>query len=287
MREFVRKALLVIFGLSFVAGIVGVVVVFVVSEGKLDERHSPGVVAVRVPTDPAEIERGGRLVRGVARCQECHGEDLGGAEMADAAVGYLAAPNITSGNGGLPDYGVVDWVRSIRHGVSRDGRGLWFQPAGVYARLSDRDLGAMIAWLQRVTPVNKVVRESSISFTGRISLTLGSLKLTQVEEAASIEPASVEPGETRDYGRYLAQVGGCTGCHGDDLRGGRGVLPPELPEPADIAALGSRGWTRDDLARALREGRGEAGSALNAFMPWRHMRALGELEIGALWALLQ
>ncbi|MEZ4658159.1 MAG: hypothetical protein R2911_11345 [Caldilineaceae bacterium] len=93
------------------------------------------VKAVEVPTDAAAIVTGQRLAA-ISSCIECHGADLSGTVFVDEApIGYIPAPNLTSGQGGIGGiYTDADWEGAIRHGVAR------MAAPGDYAFLSFRRL---------------------------------------------------------------------------------------------------------------------------------------------------
>src|SRR5690606_22319412 len=109
-----------------------------------------------IPTDPQSIERGRHIVS-TRGCAECHGKDLGGNKVVDdPMVGKLHGPNITRGRGGLPEgYSDIDYIRAIRHGLSPEGRPFLLMPSEEYTRLSDEDLGSVIAYLKSVPPVDR------------------------------------------------------------------------------------------------------------------------------------
>jgi cytochrome c553 len=66
----------------------------------------------------------------------------------------VVAPNITSGSNGVTGrYQVADWVRTLRHGVKPDGHPVIVMPSEDYARLSDDDTAALVAYLQQLPPV--------------------------------------------------------------------------------------------------------------------------------------
>ena len=82
-----------------------------------------------------------------------HGADGAGATIADDGKGtQLAGPNITRGNPTLAAYKEVDWVRSIRHGVTPTGRVLRLMPSQDYNRLTDIDLAAIVAYARQLAP---------------------------------------------------------------------------------------------------------------------------------------
>jgi hypothetical protein len=82
----------------------------------------------------------------------------------------LAIPNLTTGAGGVGDTNTdEDWVRAIRHGVGHDGRGLALMPSAVFYYLSDEDLGALIAYLKSLPPVDNEMPGTDLGPVGRIS----------------------------------------------------------------------------------------------------------------------
>jgi mono/diheme cytochrome c family protein len=104
------------------------------------------VEAVNIPTDPEAIARGKHIAI-VWACTKCHGENLSGTLLADDPfLGTIPASNLTSGKGGITQsYTDADWIRAIRHGVKPDGRVQVFMYD--YSTMSDRDLGALLAYL--------------------------------------------------------------------------------------------------------------------------------------------
>jgi mono/diheme cytochrome c family protein len=171
-----------------------------------------------VSVEEASLERGEHLVRYVAACISCHGQDLGGdIFLEDPMMGSMAAPNLTSGAGGTNDFSVEDWDRAIRHGVGKDGRVLGGMPSQAYALMSDSDLAAVIAYLQSVPPVDHVLPERSFSLAGTIifgGLGLAGLPYELIDHAAvgSYQPAL---DVSDDYGAYLATLASCADCHGE------------------------------------------------------------------------
>jgi hypothetical protein len=107
---------------------------YVVSERKLRQRWDASVDTITLPTDSVSIARGEHLVRNVISCTLCHGEDLGGAVYSRSpAIGTVAGPNLTQGQGGK-EYTPTDYVRAIRRGVKRDSTSLIVMPSEVLHR---------------------------------------------------------------------------------------------------------------------------------------------------------
>src|SRR6266536_1415295 len=124
---------------------------------------------------------------------------------------------------------------------------------------------------------------------GRALILFGRFPIPADEIDHAKAPVAPPPaGPTREYGAYLTNVGGCTGCHGSGLSGGPlAGGPPSAPPPANItpAALGT--WTEDDFFRALRIGARPDGSRIDPFMPWAFTSQMTDDEIRATWLYLK
>ena len=271
-----------------VAGIaaVGAGVVYAASERKLRKTYDTSVDSVHVPSDVASIARGEHLVRNVITCTVCHGDDIGGAVYSsDPVVGTVAGPNLTRGKGGLgPDYTDMDYVRAIRRGVRRDGRSLIVMPSEVFTHLSQEDLGAALAFLKQAPSIDREVPKSGFGPVGRALLAAGKMNILVAGKTPRLTPPeSVARDTSAVYGKYLADISGCHGCHGYGLSGGRVAGPPGLPPASNLTPAGIGHWTESDLVRALREGKRPDGSSLDEFMPWKVYRGMTDAEIHALW----
>ena len=284
--SWVGRAVAVVLGVA----LVGAGVVYAASEHRLRARYDTTVDAVPVPTDQASVARGEHLVRAVLDCTLCHGDDLGGSVYSSsAAIGTVAGPNLTHGKGGLAaDYADLDYVRAIRRGVRRDGRSLIVMPSEVFTHVSQEDLGAVLAYLKQVPPVDRAVPKSGFGPVGRALLASGKMNILVAGKTPRLTPpASVPPDTTPAYGKYLADISGCHGCHGYGLSGGKVAGPPGLPPAANLTPAGIGRWTEADFTRALRDGRRPDGRQLNEFMPWKVFRGMTDAEIHALWRYLQ
>lgn len=277
-------AILVALALSGAAG------VYALSERALARTYAVPQPQLRPPTGGTAVARGAHLATAVANCVLCHGEDLGGKVYADAgALGVIAGPNLTRGRGGIgAAFTDADWVRAIRHGVRRDGTSLIVMPSETYVHLSDRDLGALVAYLKQLPPVDRTPPPTRFGPLGRVLLASGRLPLLVAPKTPRVPAVpDVPPDTTAAYGRYLADVGGCRGCHGLGLSGGRVAGPDSLPRAANLTPAGLGGWTEADFVRAMREGRRPDGSAIDAFMPWPTLGRMTDAELRALWRYLE
>lgn len=273
-----------------VLALIGATVVYAASERRLRKTYDTAVDSVPVPTDSASIARGEHLVRNVIDCTICHGSDLGGAlYSSSAAIGTVAGPNLTRGKGGVgSDYTDMDYARAIRRGVRRDGRSLIVMPSEVFTHLSQEDLGAVLAFLRQVPPVDREVPKSGFGPVGRALLAAGKMNILVAGKTPRFDaPVSVQRDTTPAYGKYIADISGCHGCHGYGLSGGRVAGPPGLPPASNLTPAGIGNWTEADLTRALREGKRPDGSTLNKFMPWEVFRGMTDAEVHAIWLYLR
>lgn len=241
----------------------------------------------QVPVDAASIERGDHIAA-IRGCKDCHGADLGGATFInDPLFARLSGTNLTpDGPGGkLSD---VERVRAIRHGVGPDGRSLLFMPAQEFAKLSDQDMGDLLAYLRSVPAVEHTPPPNRVGPLGRLLFLAGKVPLLPAEivDHAAARPAPPVAGPTVAYGAYLAT--GCSGCHGRAFSGGHiPGTPPDWPDAANLTpdATGLLGWSEADFKTLLRQGMAPGGRAIRTdYMPVRVTRYLTDAEVSALYA---
>ncbi|MBK7352070.1 MAG: cytochrome c [Gemmatimonadetes bacterium] len=263
---------------------------WLLSNRALARRYDVTAAPITIPTDSAALARGRHLATAIGKCVDCHGENLGGTVMDMGPFGTFSPPNLTTGRGGSPARSDAEWVRTIRHGVGAGGRPLVFMPSLAYHPMTEADLGALIAYLKWVPPVDTVLPPTRLGPIARLVLARTPEKLlaaSAIDHAAPF-PDAIPAGPTAEYGRYLAEIGGCTSCHGADLKGGIHEGPPEVPASADLTPAGKMGsWSEADFRKALREGVRPDGSVINPFMPWRLTRLMTDEEISAVWAYLK
>ncbi|HVT38786.1 MAG TPA: cytochrome c [Gemmatimonadaceae bacterium] len=267
--------------------------VYALSEQRANTKVMIAAESIVIPTDSESIARGRHLARAISKCTVCHGEDLAGQVMVDAPpMGRWVSLNLTRGAGGvggqLKD---EDWIRAIRHGVAPDGRKLKMMPSVEYVHLSAEDLGAIIAYVKSVPPVDKVPLPSTLGPVARALLALNKLPLYDADAVDhSLAPTPAIPvAATMEYGHYLANVGGCTGCHGPGLSGGKiPTGPPDWPAAANLtpAGIGSR-YTEEKFFKALREGVKPEGVAINPVMPIGSTKEMTDDEIRAVYMYLK
>jgi cytochrome c553 len=270
--------------------LIAIVSVYVVSNQRLNRKQPIQVSGVAIPSSVEAINNGKHIVATRA-CAGCHGDDFGGKKVIDDPLaGKLHGPNITRGNGGLPaDYTDLDYVRAIRHGLSRDGRSFILMPSIEYADLSDEDLGAVIAYLKTLPAVDRPRGPVSPGPLLRALLLAGEVKLAaeHIDHTASHIP-SVVVSPSAQYGKYLASS--CMGCHGPNLSGGKiPGAPPDWPAAANLTHHSSgrlAQWTEAEFMQTVRTRRRPDGTPLNEVMPAAFAQ-LTDVELKALWAYLK
>lgn len=261
------------------------------TERRMARRYDVPVDAIAI-ADTAEIRaRGEHIVRSLAKCVDCHGDDLGGKVMVDdAMVGTLAGPNLTSGGVGSK-LSKDDWVRAITHGVGHDRRPLAAMPAADYSALGRDDVAAIVAYARSVPPVTRELPAARLGPVIRVMMTTGSVQLFDAEKIDHARPLgdSPRPDANPIYGEYLARTGGCFGCHGPNLAGGPiPGMPPGTPSAADIRRDGAiASWSEEDFTRALRHGKRPDGSDINPVMPWKATAQMSDVEMKALYMYLK
>lgn len=243
-----------------------------------------------IPSDAAAVQRGHHWIS--VLCANCHSENLGGTVIFDdPALGHIEAPNLTRGRGGIgAEFNDPDWVRAIRHGVGPDSKALLVMPIDAYYYLSDNDLGAIVAYLKSVPPVDSEIGGYRLTPLARVLIGAGAFG--QIIDAEGINhtrqrSSAPLPHVTAEYGEYLVNVGGCRTCHGPDLRGGKDPDPNAPPAPDLVHAGELAGWTATDFINTLRMGTTPGGRLLNQFMPWKYVGRMSDDELKAVWLYLQ
>jgi mono/diheme cytochrome c family protein len=219
---------------------------------------------------------------------------LSGGRVFDLGLlGSLVAPNITSepvsGIGNLSDRTLV---RSLRYGVSSDGRPL--APFMAFADLTDRDLRAIISFLRTLRPV-PADDQHDLSPLGALAVRV----LLRPQMPTSPTRAEMEAEPTAKYGRYLAHtVANCNGCHTRRSKlTGAFVGPPfggGMVMEADsgsfvVPDITPGGGLLDHLTQSGFVGlfRAKGRAAIGSPMPWSAFSRMSDTELKAIFAYLQ
>lgn len=183
---------------------------------RLAKTYTVAVAQPAISSDPAAIEEGRHLAEVYCMC--CHGEKLeGGPFFAEEGLGYVDAPNLTGGSGGVgAAYDNGDWVRAIRHGIRPDGKQLFIMSSGDFQHFSDGDLAALIAYLKRVPPADNQTRARQLTPLARILYTAGAF-------------GNLIPAEWIDHARQIGRQKGRQICRGRRSRAPRRNTARTLP----------------------------------------------------------
>ena len=287
MKRYARWAGIALGGI-FTLLVLLIVVLAGIGGMKINRTIDVPITAVNVPTDAAGVERGRHLVESWGLCQECHGEQFEGRVLEDDPLfARLAPANLTRGVGGIGgELEDIDYVRAIRHGINRNGKAIMMMPSEAFNVIGDDDLGAMIAYLKSVPPVDNQVPTSSARVLARILTVFDpSLFAANVIDYSEPRKPSPERGVTAEYGRYLGAI--CSVCHGQGLGGriiqdGSGVFAPNLTSGGTLGT-----WSEADFISTIRSGATPGGNKLDAEnMPWPRFAKMTDDELRAIWLYL-
>jgi mono/diheme cytochrome c family protein len=192
--------------------------------------------------------------------------------------------NLTPGGGGIDkEFTDEDWIRAIRHGIGTDGKSLFVMPSSALGFLSDEDMGAIIAYLKSVTPVDNQLPETRLGPMGRLLILQDPqiLAASVIDHEALAKQSFSKPDAGKAYGAYLANT--CKFCHGENLAGG------DTPGAGLNLTPGGNlaNWTFEDFKYALRTGVTPEGNQLDPeLMPWKNIGKLDDTELEAIWLYL-
>ena len=252
--------------------------------------------AIYAPADSAARARGKHLATAIMMCAECHGENFGGARVVDEPVfARIYGPNLTAGKGGRGvghGYDIKTFDRAVRHGITKDGRGLYLMPSQHYTYASDDDLAALYAYISSLPPVDNDPPPFTLGPIGRMLVATGKLPPTwpEVIQHDAPRPAKPAAGPTKEYGQYIARLA-CIGCHRPDLSGG--IIEdgdPKWPPASNITKGGAlKDYTYDSFYKVLTEGERPGGNPVAEPMSnaVQFTGLMEDYEIEALWHYLQ
>jgi cytochrome c553 len=270
--------------------IVAGVVVFALGSARLNRQYDVGE-PFTIPSSPEAVTRGEYLLNAVQACEGCHGEGLRGDIFFDnePPFGTMAAPNLTQGAGGQGGMSGDAWERAIRHGIGQDGRVLIIMPSHQYHSLADDDLGALLAYIKTLPPVDNVLPARSLSPLAYLLAGAGLLGQSPVEMIDhDAGHASSMPAEaTAAYGEYLSHLAACYDCHGANLDGVVSGGDPTSVPPPDITSAGAvGGWTSQEFISTMRTGVTPEGRQLSPEMPWEYYGKMTDDDLTALHLFL-
>lgn len=267
------------------------VVLFLIGNARLNQTYDFPPSNITVPTDTASIEYGKH--RAETLCAGCHAADLSGIENWFNAppIGTIDSSNLTAGEGGIGrDFTTEDYVRAIRHGINREGKPIFMPAVLATAHLSDEDLGAIIAYLKTVPPVNHTTNSRNFTPVAKVMLAAGILGKLPVEAVShATHVTAPERGVSLEYGEYLVNTNDCRVCHGQELAGGPFPDPtitkisPNLTPGGELIA-----WNEAQFINTLRTGVTPGGHAMDPeLMPWQVYSKFSDDELKAIYLYLQ
>jgi mono/diheme cytochrome c family protein len=271
--------------------LVGIGTLFMLGSQKINKVHTLEGNPVSTEVNAETLARGEHIVRFVSGCADCHGSHLGGQVfLDDPSFATIYASNLTTGIGGAGSiYTDTDWERALRKGINHEGRALApMMPAEATQHFNDEDLGSIVVYIKSLPPVDNVLPKPSYSPLAKILTGAGVFPLAPdlVAKVTRLEP-SPEIAVTKEYGHYLANIAGCTTCHGVNLTGGEHPAHPGLQTP-NLSGGNAASWSQEEFKQTLRTGRTPEGKDLNLeLMPWTMYAGMTDNEVEAMWLWLE
>jgi len=289
MKKWLTRALIVVLILVF-GGAGAIAYLLHRADERQNRRIDIPAYSFAIPTSAEAIERG-RYLYSTRGCADCHGADGAGRAFIDDGSMRVKGANISPGPGNVvAKYTPADWERTLRHGVKPDGRPVLVMPSEDYNRLSDADLGALVAYIQQLQPAAGGAAELVLPLPYRALYGLG-----KVPDAASDidhtrkPPAPVAEGITLEHGAYVSAM--CIGCHGEGLSGGKIPSgPPDWPAAPNLTpgegSVMPRYADAAAMTAMLRSGKRPDGTAI-AVMPFDSFKHISDTDVAALHLYLQ
>jgi mono/diheme cytochrome c family protein len=290
MHGWIKRTLAGVVGVA-VLGAAGLALGAYLGDRKSMRHVDVAVQAVAIPADAASIERG-RYLYATRGCADCHGSDGGGQAFIDDGGLYVKAPNISRGPGSVvATYRPQDWVRTVRHGVKPSGMPAFIMPSEDYNRLTDADLGALVAYVKQLPPVDGSGLVAKVPPLVKTLYAAGVIR-DAAEKIDHALPPSVPVAEdgSATHGAYVAN--GCIGCHGAHLSGGKiPGAPPAWPAAANLTPGDGSAMARyanaDQFVAMLRTGKRPDGTVVSKVMPFAALGQMSEVEMRAVYAHLK
>ncbi len=246
-------------------------------------------------TDP--VKRGMYLAR-AGDCIACHtaqgGKPFAGGLGLNTPFGVIVSSNITPD----PQYGIGNWtdaqfLAAVKEGVAPHHKLLYpAMPYNLYARVSDRDLLDILAYLKTVPAVAEAPPANQLPFPFNIRLMMFGWNLLFFNPT----PFHPNPSQSVEWNRgaYLVDgLGHCTACHsgknalgGDtDYLQGYDLEGWHAPEITGNRYVGIGTWSDDDFVAYLKTGgnrfsvaagsMGEAVSNSTQYLSAADLKAIG------------
>jgi mono/diheme cytochrome c family protein len=291
MNKWIKRALLGAVGIGAL-GAASLALGAWLGDRKAARQVAVTAAPVAIPDDATSLERG-RYLYATRGCTDCHGASGAGKAFIDDGDGmFVKAPNISPGPGGVvAGYRPEDWVRTIRHGVKPSGQPAFIMPSEDYSRLSDADLGALVAYVKRLPPASGEGVVMRVPPLVKTLYAAGVIRdaAEKIDHALPPSPPVVEDGSAT-HGAYVANM--CIGCHGARLSGGKiPGGPPDWPAAANLTPGDGSAMLRyadaQQFVAMLRTGRRPDGTVVSSVMPFDSLREMNDGDATALYKHLK
>ncbi len=259
-----------------------------------------GMAAAQICVAATPEERGEYLVQGPMGCGNCHtpkgpegpmaGMDLAGTLIVDEAGMKAYAANITPG-ARVAQWSDAELAKAIREGIRPDGSVIGPpMPIPLYRNISDSDLAAIVAYLRTVEAVDNEVPPSVYPFP---------LPPSYGPPVGTV--ADIPPGDTVEYGQYIAQIAHCMECHTPmgpqgplmETDMGRGGFAFHGPWGTSVAPNitsspdGLANYTDEQIAAMVTQGVRPDGSKMLPPMPYPYLAQMTPRDLSALTVYLR
>ncbi|MCM2293147.1 cytochrome c [Allorhizobium sp. BGMRC 0089] len=202
-------------------------------------------------------------------CAACHtkpgGEPFAGGAPLATPFGTLVPPNITPDKEtGIGNWSYDDFRKAMKTGIGHDGKRLYpAMPYPAYAKMPDKDIAHLWAYLQTVTPVHNQVEANQLPFPFNIRALMMGWNLLNF----SPKPFAPDPTQSAEWNRgaYLVEgPGHCGTCHTEKTLLGADKTSVALegaslqgwyaPNITGNPYLGIGSWSEADLVTYLKTG---------------------------------
>lgn len=271
--------------------LIAAVVLFLVGNSRLNKTYTFPPDTIALPVDAAGLAQGQHLAKML--CTGCHGADFSGVTnwFPPGPFGSMDSANLTAGQGGVGQKYKSDaeYALAIRHGVNPEGKPIYMPAVVAFSVMSDEDLGAIIAYLKTVPPVDHQTSGQNISMLGKILIGAGLFGNLPVEDAShAAHVTAPAAGVTIEYGQYFVAIGDCRACHGKQLAGGPFPDPSVTLLAPNLTPGGLAAWSAQDFITTMRTGVTRSGYHLNSdYMPWKEIGLATDDELKAMFMYLQ
>lgn len=272
------------------------VLAFAVVLGSCSSEAPAPIVVSDAP--PQVIDRGRELVKGLAACGFCHGENptassiLAGGRVLEDRYGRVHAPNITPARSGIGEWSDDTIVRAIRASINANDEWLSSEMHRGYEWMADEDVLAIVAYLRTLPAVEKTVERRTLGFVDRNTKGLFDVR----REVKGYVP-SIDRKASAEYGQYLTDhVARCGGCHnspwslireeeylvgGKTIRSDLGEKVAPAITSSTVYGLGE--WNEQAIVHYLKTGETRDGNIVDAnFCPVGFFRNASDEDLLAI-----